>query len=210
MNMDELQAVWQAHDRQIAGLKLFNEKLVKEVAGAGSRSTIRIMERQYLKLTILFALYTVCFAAGMAGNVFDYTTYMGYLPLALQTMTSLAFLVLVASAWYRISKVSPAGTDLAGSLRLVIAAHEKYNRLSRWLVLAYVIAGSLFPFTFFARIAAHKGQEQAMLFVTISLLVIAGLVLLAFRAGLFRDTNGAVLKDNLRLLEERLLQLERI
>ena len=208
INFDDIQAAWTAYDRKLASQKTLSEKLIVSMIRERSGSTLAVMGRKNLIMAALFLLYTVFFTACIAGNAFDYTHPLYYIPLVIQGITCFVFFMLLLNVYNNISKVQLSHEDLAGGLRKVIRVNDQHVAMGKKIWWGYFIAGILFPFTFLPRAVEHRGMAEAIGFTLIPVVIAGLLVLIAKKLHLFRDRNGELLKRNLHELESYLVELE--
>lgn len=208
-NFETLQAAWKACDQQLASQKAMNEKLMLSMMRDRSGSTLAAMSRKNGAMAFLFSVYTVFFIACIAGNAFDYTHPLYYIPLAVQGITCGIFATWLLLVYRAISRVGLSGENLAGGLRQVIRANEQHLVVSRRIWWCYFIAGVAFPFTFLPRAIDHWGLSAALGFMAIPVVIMVALVLLAKRLHFFEDRQHELLKQNLDELEDYLAELER-
>lgn len=209
MNFEQLQTAWADCNRKLTMQKAISEKLIVAMAREKSRSTLASMRRHNIGMVGLFLFYTVFFVSCIAGDAFDYSHPVYYIPLVVQGVTCFIFALLLLRVYWNISSVDLSREDLASGLRKVIRVNDQHLVLSHRIWWCYFIAGSVFPLTFLPKALSHRAMAEAILYTAIPVVIAGLLVLLAKKWGFFKDRKNELLKKNLLELEAHLTELEK-
>ena len=201
MNLDELKQTWQYYDQKLAAVNQINDKLIKSMIRERSNSTLAKISRHSLLIMALMAAVSVFCALSIVYNAFDYQYTLQYLPLAFMCLASGIFFILLCKE-FSLGQTELHNDNLTEALRKVLTEHKKLMVSHRRLAVIILSAGIIWPVGNLHRMIETKGLLAALslLLVTISVHVV--FVVLARKAGAFKDRHGDKLKADLRELEE--------
>jgi hypothetical protein len=186
MNLDELKQTWQHYDQKLAAVNQINDKLIKSMIRARSGSTLAKISRDSLLTMALMAAVSGFCALAIAYNAFDYQYTLQYLPLAFMGLASGIFFILLCKE-FSLGQTELHKDNLTEALRKVLVEHEKFMVSHRRLAVIILSAGMLWPVGNLTRMIETKGLFPALGLLLGILAVQVVLVLLARKAGAFKD-----------------------
>lgn len=201
MNLDDLKNTWKEYDQRLAAQSLLQDKLLKSMMRESSRSVLDNMRREYALTFVGLIFFTAFCILSVVYNAFDYIHVIQYFPLILYVLASFLILLLLGEG-FKITRMEIEKEHLLGSLKKVLYLHRKFVSRTGKAKMMFILSGVLFPLSFFSRIYAGRGPEDAAGYFLINLAVVGILIVLFRKTGLFRDRYGEKLESLVTELEE--------
>ena len=173
MTLEELKTQWNTLDQNLLATRQFNEKMLRSMLTDRSSGTLAVMQSKIARIAIFFTALLVLFLAILAGNPFDYTHWLHYLPAILYLLVVTAALAAALKEYLFLRQVNLTGTDLRESLSSVISVHERYQRLAEKTWKLSLVAGFLLGISLLApRFEAFSSQKIALVIAAQALFVL--------------------------------------
>ncbi|KQS27770.1 hypothetical protein [Dyadobacter sp. Leaf189] len=173
MILEELKTQWNTLDQNLLATCQFNEKMLRSMLTDRSRGTLAIMQSKTARIAMFFTALLALFTAILAGNPFDYTHWLHYLPAFLYLLVVAAALAVAVNEYLFLRRVNLTGTDLRESLSSVIRVHERYQRLAAKIWKLSLVAGFLLGISLLApRYEAFSSQKIALVIAAQALIVL--------------------------------------
>lgn len=202
MNLDEMQTVWKAYDRQLQRTRAISEKIIVSMIAERSKARFASVRRQYL---VGFGWLLLCLGAGGAvlwGNPFDYTYTWQFAPVALYCIGLIFLLSDMILAFRNLKRIAFHHHALDIALRNVIAVYERPRRFMRYILYGFLFSQIfLFPLSFLPRAIERMGLWTALGERLIAIAVALLLLYVAHRLGAFKERHRDKFKHDLSELE---------
>lgn len=201
MDLDELKATWQAYDQKLDSTQRLSQQVLAIVRRNRSKSTIdKMMHEVRLPGAILLVL-VFFFSAVIAGNAFDYTQLVEYVP-------TVCYVIIAATGFYFLmghnNELRRAGLhthDLHYALTELIRLRIRHSTLMKWVWMLAMLTGPMSMLPVVARKFAGENWVYSLLIVLLPIGLTALSIGLASLAGLFTDHYLAELQEQVNELE---------
>jgi hypothetical protein len=201
MDLDEFKITWKTYEQKLDSTERLGQKLLQIVLQNRSKSTIdKMIQDLRLAFAILIGII-LFFTAVIAGNAFDYTKPVHYIP-------ACCYLVIAGVGLYfsfqhraNLRKTRLLTHDLYQALLDLIQFHTHHTKLMKRVWMLAMLSGSMVMLP----AIAHKFSETWMNTLLIILLPIGLTSLsigLATLAGMFTDPYLDELRGQLKELDE--------
>ncbi|RCR68572.1 hypothetical protein [Larkinella punicea] len=203
MNLDELKSTWKAYDEKMLASQKLSERVVFMMIKDRSKSTLAKMERNLTGAGLIMTAVVLFFAAAIAGNAFDYTSWYFYIPSVLYIGLALFAISVVVKNYRNLSRVSLSQQNLYDSLTTVLRWHEKTRTALARVWLLCMMSGFLFGVSMVARKFETYGTTKVALLLSGQALMILMVYALArWVFAVFEDRLGKELKENIQELAQ--------
>ncbi len=202
MDLDEFKATWQAYDQKLDSAQRLSQQVLAIVQRNRSTSTIDKMIREVrLPGAILLAL-VLFFSAVIAGNAFDYTRWVHYVP-------AICYVIIAATGLYflmrhnnQLRRATLHTHDLHHTLTELIRLRTRHSTLMKWVWMLAMLAGSLIMLPIIARKFSPENWVYSLLIGLLPIGITALSIGLASLAGMFTDPYLDELREQVEELEE--------
>lgn len=203
--LDELKTAWKVYDKKIERSRLLTDRLIVSMIREKSQSRLSKVRRNYL---LGFCYMLFWFALGLAviiGNPFDFTRTTEYLPVAVYSICVLILGMVMLKTNFLLRNVEIRDSNLREALLSIAEILQKYNKPGRWLGLTLKILLStavLFPLSFLQRKIESDGLASGIIDTITAMSISAALIIIAFKAGAFKEKNTSKFNEYHQELEE--------
>ncbi|WP_138990750.1 hypothetical protein [Larkinella sp. C7] len=203
MNLDELKSTWKGYDEKMLASQKLSERVVFMMIKDRSKSVLAKMERNLTGAGLLMTAVVIFFAAAIAGNAFDYTSWYFYIPSVLYMGLALFAIAVIVKNYRHLSRVSLSQQNLYDSLTTVLQWHQKTRAALARVWLLCMMSGFLFGVSMVARKFETYGTTKVMLMLGGEMLLILVLYALArWVFAVFEDRLGKELTENIQELDQ--------
>ncbi|WP_421830312.1 hypothetical protein [Larkinella sp.] len=203
MNLDELKSTWKAYDEKMLASQKLSERVVFMMIKDRSKSTLAKMERNLTGAGLIMTAVVLFFAAAVAGNAFDYTSWYFYIPSVLYIGLALFAITVIVKNYRHLSQVSLSQQNLYDSLTTVLRWHEKTQSALSSVWILCMMSGFLFGVSMVARKFETYGTTKVALLLSgqaVMILIVYALARWVF--AVFEDRLGQELKENIQELDQ--------
>ncbi|GAB3989655.1 hypothetical protein GCM10028807_15030 [Spirosoma daeguense] len=202
LDLEKFKAVWKTYESKIESTQEASRHILTIVRRNQSQSTLDKMIREIrLPGAILFGL--VCFfTAVVAGNPFDYTETIHYVPAGCYVLIATTGFYLLMRHLATLRRTTLTANNLRNSLAELIRLRRRHTALMKWVWLLAMLAGSMIMLPTIIRRFAGNGWLYTVLIVGIPLAITALSVGLASLVGMFKDPYLDELQLQLNELDE--------
>lgn len=203
MDLDDLKATWQAYEQKLDSTERVSRQLLAIVLRNRSNSTIEAMIRELRWASAILVAIVLLFAAIIAGNAFDYTRPLHYVP-------AVAYLLIAGTGLYFVKRhdtvlrrTTLPTHDLYHALQNLIRLRIRHTKWMERIWMLGMLAGSTIMLPNIARQFVKEGSWTSGLLVALLPVGITAVsVGLARLAGLFTDRHVNELRRQIEELEE--------
>jgi len=202
MDIDEFKTTWQAYDQKLDSTYQLGHKLLTIVLQNRSKSTIDKMIRDLRLPGIILLTLVLFFSAVVAGNPFDYTQLVEYVPAVCYlgiAGTGLFFLIRHNND---LRQTTLPSRDMHHALTDLIRLRIRHTTLMKRVWMLAMLAGPMVLLPIVARKFADAGWMYTLLLVLLPIGITAISIGLASVVGLFKDHYLTELRVQLNELEE--------
>ncbi|WP_338876527.1 hypothetical protein WBJ53_12845 [Spirosoma sp. SC4-14] len=201
MDIDELKATWKRHEQKLDSTERLSHQLLQLVLRNRSNGTIDNMIRE---LRLAFSVLTglvLFFSAVLAGNPFDYTRPIHFLPAVCYLIIAVSGLYFLVKHRTDLQKTRLLTHDLYHALADLILFRAQHTKLMKRVWMLAMLAGSMIMVPVIAR-KFTDGWQNTLLVILFPMVLTAVSIGLATLAGMFTDRYLTELKGQLQELEE--------
>lgn len=202
MDLDEFKLTWLAYDRKLDQTQQLGQQLLTSIQRDRSKNTIDKMIRELQVMYAILLGIIFIFTAIVAGNPFDYTQPIHFIP-------ALCYIILAGFGLFasirhknRLRQTTLSSQNMLRSLTELIRLREQHTRLMSRVWVLGMLAGAMIMLPAITRRYAESGWVATLL---IGLFPIGLTLLSAWLAkviGLFTDHYLSDLREQVRELEE--------
>lgn len=201
MNLDELKPLWQHYDKKIKDTATIDKRIISSMIRERSGQRLERFRREHHFFLVLMAVWIIVFIAVIAGNPFDFTYAVQYIPTALMLGWATFMLVKLLTG-YKMFRTDFNHPDLEQSLRNLIKLYKQYNRFTPWIVLIMMTGGLLFSFSFLPAKIETRGIWMAIGESLLGVVIAFVIYFAAYKMGAFKDRYELKFQRDLQELEE--------
>lgn len=202
MDLDDFKATWQAYEQKLDSTQQLSHQLLDIMLRHRSQGTVDKMIREVRLATGILLVIMGFFSAVLAGNPFDYTRSLHFVP-------AICYLTIAGTGLYFLRQHSHAlrqatlhTPDLYHALLALTQLRVQHTKqMGRVWILA-MLAGSLIMLPVIARKFAPESWVSALLIVLLPIGITAVSIGLARVAGLFTDHHLSDLRQQVKELAE--------
>lgn len=165
MNLDDLKTTWKTLDERLLATHTLSEHVALSMMKDRSKGTLARMRRELQRISVFFAALLVLFGAIIAGNPFDYTHRLHYLPAIVYTLLVVVALGIQAHEYILLGKVSLTKSTLRESLQTVIQSRQRFLATMGTVWKLSLGAGFLLGISLVARHFEAYGFTKSLLVV---------------------------------------------
>ncbi|WP_460910724.1 hypothetical protein [Spirosoma areae] len=202
INLDEFKATWQAYDQKLDSTQQLSQQVLAIVQRNRSTSTIDKMIRELRLPGAILLTLVVFFSAVIAGNPFDYTQWIHYLPAVCYTLIAATGLYFLLHHNSDLRRTTLHTHDLHHALTDLIRLRTRHSALMKCVWLLAMLAGSMIMLPIVARKFAEAGWLYSLLIVLLPIGLTAVSIGLASLAGMFKDRYLDELREQVKELED--------
>lgn len=200
MELDEFKMIWKAYDQKLDATQQLGQKLLQLTLQNRSQSTIDKMLRELRPVFAILSGVVVFFSAVIAGNAFDYTRPIHYVPACLYMIVAIVGLYRSIQHRNNLRNKQLLTHDLYQTLTDIITLRLRHAKLMKWVWVSIMLAGSMVMLPVIAR-----KLPESWLNTLILLLIPVGITTvsigLASMAGMFNDPYVDELRAQRKELE---------
>jgi|GEM_PF-4455852 len=201
MDLDELKSTWKSYEQKLASTERLSHQLLQIVLQNRSNSTIDTMIRELRLAFAILSGLVLFFSAVLAGNPFDYTQPLYFLPAVCYLIIALAGLYFSVQHRNNLQKTRLLTHNLHQALTELIRFRTQHTKLMKWVWMLAMLAGSMIMLPTVAR-KFSEGWINTLLIILFPIGLTIVSIGLAMLVGMFTDRHLAELKGQLRELEE--------
>ena len=202
MDLDDFKATWQAYGQQLDSTQRLGQQLLDIVLRNRSRSTIEKMIRELRLVSAMLLAIVLLFGAIVAGNPFDYTKPLHFVPACCYIFIAGVGLYFLKQHYSTLRRAALHSHDLYQALSDLIRIRTRHTTLIGRVWMLGMLAGSMIMLPNIARKFPLESWVSILLIVLLPIGITAASVGLAKVAGLFTDHYLSELRQQLKELEE--------
>lgn len=201
MNIESLKAEWSILDQKIEASQKINERLIESIIKEKSLSRVTRIKNQYHGFFIMLVVEIILMIAILAGNPFDFTYKIQFLPYVILGAGILVAFINLLSLY---KKLNPklAAKNVGHFLEQVIDNYEKNKKFEKWFGYIFLSIGLMMPLSFLPqkldRNPVYLAVGETLLMMCITLV----LYLVAFRLGAFENRHTDKFREYLAELND--------
>lgn len=200
MELDEFKMIWKAYDQKLEATQQLGQKLLQLMLQNRSQHTVDKMLRELRPVFAILSGVVVFFSAVIAGNAFDYTRPIHYVPACLYMIVAIVGLYMSIQHRNNLRNTQLLTHDLYQTLTDIIALRLRHTRLMKWVWMSIMLAGSMVMLPTIARKLPESWLNTLfLLLIPIGLTTLS--VGLASIAGMFNDPYVDELREQMNELE---------
>jgi hypothetical protein len=200
MELDEFKMIWKAYDQKLDATQQLGQKLLQLTLQNRSQHTVDKMLRELRPVFAILSGVVVFFSAVIAGNAFDYTRPIHYVPACLYMIVAIAGLYVSIRHRNNLRNTQLLTHDLYQTLTDIIALRLRHTRLMKWVWMSIMLAGSMVMLPTIAR-KLPEGWLNTLFLLLIPIGLTTLSVGLASIAGMFNDPYVDELREQMNELE---------
>lgn len=201
MNIEQVKTEWQQYNQKLELTQRLNEQLIQSMLRERSRSRVSKIRRNNWTFLVLMTINLVVLAAIFAGNPFDFTYALQYVPYGMLAIgVLLAILSLIKSL--KSFDINMNNVSLDIFLRRTIEEYEKNKKMERWFRRIIFFAGTLTAISFLPKKLENKELLPALTDTAISIGITLAIYFIAVKAGAFKNRKIEGFENDLRELNE--------
>lgn len=200
MELDEFKMIWKAYDQKLDATQQLGQKLLQLTLQNRSQSTIDKMLRELRPVFAILSGVVVFFSAVIAGNAFDYTRPIHYVPACLYMIVAIVGLYRSMQHRNNLRNKQLLTHDLYQTLTDIITLRLRHTKLMKWVWMSIMLAGSMVMLPTIAR-KLPEGWLNTLFLLLIPIGLTTLSVGLASIAGMFNDPYVDELREQMNELE---------
>lgn len=200
MELDEFKMIWKAYDQKLEATQQLGQKLLQLTLQNRSQHTIDKMLRELRPVFAILSGVVVFFSAVIAGNAFDYTRPIHYVPACLYMIVAIVGLYRSMQHRNNLRNKQLLTHDLYQTLTDIITLRLRHTKLMKWVWMSIMLAGSMVMLPTIAR-KLTEGWLNTLFLLLIPVGITALSVGLASMAGMFKDPYVDELREQMNELE---------
>ncbi|GAB3964845.1 hypothetical protein GCM10028806_03020 [Spirosoma terrae] len=200
MELDEFKMIWKAYDQKLDATQQLGQKLLQLTLQNRSQSTIDKMLRELRPVLAILSGVVVFFSAVIAGNAFDYTRPIHYVPACLYMIVAIVGLYMSIQHRNNLRNKQLLTHDLYQTLTDIITLRLRHTRLMKWVWMSIMLAGSMVMLPTIAR-KLPEGWLNTLFLLLIPVGITTLSIGLASMAGMFKDLYVDELREQMNELE---------
>lgn len=203
--LDELKTAWNTYDQKIERSRLLSDRLIVSMIKEKSQSRLTSVRRNYL-MGVSYMLFW--FLLGMTvifSNPFDFKRATEYLPIAVYCLCVLVLGAAMLKTTLQLRNVKIGNSNLQEALSSITEILRKYNRPGQflgWTLKILLSTAVLFPLSFLQRKIENEGFTSGILETLLAMSISGVMILIAHKAGAFREKNSTKFDEYQRELRE--------
>lgn len=211
--LDELKTAWKTYDKKIERSRVLSDRLIVSMIKEKSQSRLTKVKRNYL-MGVGYMLFWFCLGLiVIISNPFDFTRTTEYIPIAVYSLCVFILGLAMLRTTFCLRNVELSDSNIQEALLRITEILRKYNKPGKWLGLTLKVLLStavLFPLSFMQRKIENEGLGSGILDTLIAMAISAILIIIAFKAGAFKEKNSTKFDEyhqelqELRALSEKL------
>lgn len=196
MNIEEIKTEWAQFNQTLARTTQLNEQIIENILRERSRSRVsKIRRNDLLYLALMFA--NLCLLAAIfAGNPFDFSYQIQFVPYIFLTIGILLGIISLFKSLQTLN-VNISTLNLERFLKKTIVAYEKNKQIQRWFGIFIFASGTLTALSFLPKKLEHKNVWVAVGETTLMMLITLIIYFVAYKAGAFKDRKKEGFEDDL-------------
>lgn len=203
--LDELKTAWKTYDKKIERTRLLSERLIVSMIREKSQTRLTKVKRRYLMGTVYMLFWFILGVIVIISNPFDFKRTTEYLPIAVYCICLLVLGAAMIKTNLQLQNIKIGNSNLQESLLTITKILQKYNKPGRFLRLTLKILLStavLFPLSFLQRKVENEGLVSGLLDTLLAMAISGVLIIIAHKAGAFREKNSSQFDEYQRELRE--------
>lgn len=202
MDLDDFKATWQAYEQKLDSAQQSGQQLITIILRNQSKSTIDKMIRELRMAYVILIGIVLVFSAIIAGNAFDYTHPLHYVPACGYILIAGAGLYFTMRHNNDLRRTTLGTNNLHQALTELIQLRTRHTNLMSRVWIMGMLGGSMIMLPNIARKFSGEGWIITGMVILLPIVVTAVSVGLARLAGLFTDHHGNELKEQMKELDE--------
>lgn len=200
MELDEFKMIWKAYDQKLEATQQLGQKLLQLTLQNRSQHTIDKMLRELRPVFAILSGVILFFSAVIAGNAFDYTRPIHYVPACLYMIVAMAGLYMSIQHWNNLRNKQVLTHDLYQTLTDIITLRLRHAKLMKWVWVSIMLAGSMVMLPVIARKLPESWLNTLfLLLIPVGITTVS--IGLASMAGMFNDPYVDELRAQRKELE---------
>lgn len=203
--LDELKTAWKTYDKKIERSRLLSDRLIVSMIREKSQSRLTRVKKNYLMGVGYMLFWFVLGIIVIFSNPFDFKRTTEYLPVVVYCVCVLVLGGAMLKTAFQLQNVKIADSTLQEALASITEILKKYNRPGKFLGLTLKILLStavLFPLSFLQRKIENEGLTKGILETLLAMSISGIMIIIAHKAGAFREKNSSKFDDYQRELQE--------
>lgn len=202
MDLDDFKATWQAYEQKLDSTQRVSHQLLDMVLRNRSQGTVDKMIREVRLATGILLVIMLFFSAVLAGNPFDYTRSLHFVPAIFYLAIAGTGLYFLGQHRRALRRATLHTNDLYHALLTLTQLRVQHTKQMGRVWMLAMLAGSLIMMPVIARKFSPESWESALLIVLLPIGMTAVSIGLARVAGLFTDHHLDDLRQQVKELEE--------
>ncbi len=204
MDLDDFKATWQAYEQKLDSAQQSGQQLLTIILRNQSKSTIDKMIRELRMAYVILIGIVLVFSAIIAGNPFDYTHFLHYIPACGYILIAGTGLYFTMRHNNDLRRTTLGTNNLHQALTELIRLRTRHTELMSRVWIMGMLAGSMIMLPNIARKFSDEGWVTTGLLILLPIAVTAVSAGLARMAGLFTDHYRNELEEQVRELDQLL------
>ncbi|MBD2700267.1 hypothetical protein IC229_06460 [Spirosoma sp. BT702] len=202
LNLDDFKAAWQKYEQKLDANQQSMHHILAIVQRNRSRSTLDKMIREIRLPGVILFILVWFFVAVIAGNAFDYTDTIQYVPAGCYVLIAATGFYFLMKHLATLRRTTLPTHDLRQALITLIQLRIRHSTLMKWVWILAMLAGSMIMLPTVVRRFASNGWLYTGLIVGVPIVITSLSVGLASLAGMFKDRYLVELRAQVDELDE--------